>query len=123
MHAHALGEQISSGLVARFVSDGQRGACRSDHSLVGSDEPTQHLGPVRPVGVFSDDRQLDELSVGTRCRLAESADPLGDLVHRECELVVLLLKEQVERREHRSGDVPVVVVGLEVERVGARQEL
>ena len=38
------------------------------------------------------------------------------------ELVVLLLEHEMQRLEHRPGDVPVEVVGLEIKRVGIGQQ-
>jgi hypothetical protein len=46
----------------------------------------------------------------------------SDQVDRQPEFVVLLLEHQVQRVEHRAGDVPVVVVRLQVQRVGVGEE-
>src|SRR6185369_12198445 len=54
--------------------------------------------------------------------MAESADPLGDLIHRLSELGVLRLEHEMQRVEHGPGDVPMVVVGLQIERVAVGQE-
>ena len=52
-----------------------------------------------------------------RCRKSQGADALGDLVHRQGEFRVLRFEHEMQRIEHRAGDVPVKVVGLEIERV------
>ena len=53
---------------------------------------------------------------------AERSDALSDLVDGERELVVLRLEHEVQRREHRTHDVPVVVVCLQIEGVGVGQQ-
>jgi hypothetical protein len=59
--------------------------------------------------------------IAARCRQAQRTDPLGHEIHRQRELGVLLLEHEMQRVEHRTGDVPVEVVRLEVERVGVDQ--
>jgi hypothetical protein len=55
--------------------------------------------------------------------MAERADPLGDRIDRVPELGVLRHEHQVQRVEHRPGDVPVEVVRRQVERVGVGEQL
>jgi hypothetical protein len=93
-----------------------------DDGVLSGDEAPDHLGGVRLIAFFDDGGSAGELPVAGRRERVEGADPLGDQVDGEGELVVLLLEEQVETVEHRAGDVPVVVVGLEVERVAVRQQ-
>src|ERR1041385_5390686 len=54
--------------------------------------------------------------------MAESADPLGDLIHGLGELGVLRLEHEMQRVEHGPGDVPMIIVGLQIERVAVGQE-
>src|SRR4029078_10776010 len=54
--------------------------------------------------------------------MAESADPLGDLIHGLSELGVLRLEHEMQRVEHGPGDVPMIIVGLQIERVAVGQE-
>lgn len=53
---------------------------------------------------------------------AQRANALGDEVHGQPELVVLLLEHQMQRVEHGSSDVPVEIVRLQIERVSIGQQ-
>src|SRR5690606_5678212 len=72
--------------------------------------------------LFLNARQLRERLVRARSEMAERPDPLRDLVDGGRELRVLLLEHRVKRVEQRPGDVPVIVVGLQIERVRVREE-
>ena len=54
--------------------------------------------------------------------MAQGADALGDLVHGGGQFGVLGLEHGVQRVELRAGDVPVVVVGLQIQAVGVCQQ-
>ena len=53
---------------------------------------------------------------------SQRANALGDLIHRQGELVVVRLEHQVQCLEHRPGDVPVEVVCLQIQRVRIRKD-
>ena len=55
-------------------------------------------------------------------RLSDFADALGDDVGRGEDLVGLLVEQQVVVAEMRAADVPVEILGLEVERKGVGQD-
>ena len=55
--------------------------------------------------------------------MAQRADALGDRIDRVPELRVLGHEHRMQRVEHRPGDVPVEIVGLEIERVGVGQKV
>src|ERR687892_1834194 len=118
----ALGEEVGGGFVVCQLHSREDRLCRVDDCVLTGDEAPDHLGGVRLIAFFDDGGSAGELPVAGRRERVEGADPLGDQVDGEGELVVLLLEEQVETVEHRAGDVPVVVVGLEVERVAVRQQ-
>jgi len=50
-----------------------------------------------------------------------AGETLGDLIDRKGEFVVLLLKHQMQRIEHRPGHVPVKVVGFQAKRIGVSE--
>ena len=54
--------------------------------------------------------------------MPEGSNALGNQIDRQGQLRVVLLEHQVERLEHRAGDVPVEVVGLQVQRVAVGQK-
>jgi len=53
---------------------------------------------------------------------AQGTDALGNLVQRRPLFGVLLLEHHMQRVEHRAGDVPVEIVGLEIEGVGVGEK-
>ena len=67
--------------------------------------------------------ELGELGVAALGGVAEGADALGDGVDRVPQLGVLGHEHGVQAVEHRSRDVPVEVVGRQVQRVGLGQQL
>ena len=67
--------------------------------------------------------QLAELGVRARRRMPERADALGHRVDRVPQFGVLGHEHRVQGVEHRPGDVPVEVVGRQVQGVGVGQEL
>ena len=50
------------------------------------------------------------------------ADALGHEVRRQRQLVVLLLEREVQGVEYLPRDVPMEIVGLEIEGVGVREQ-
>ena len=103
-------------------TSGEHRAGGAGDGLLTLDETADHLGGVGSVVVLGDRRERRELAVAGRCGRAERADALGDEVDGEGELVVLRLEHEVQCLEHRAGDVPVVVVGLEIQRVGVGEQ-
>ena len=55
-------------------------------------------------------------------RAAELAHPLGDVVGDGEDLVGLLVEQQMVVAEMRPADMPVEILGLEIEREGVGQQ-
>ncbi len=93
----------------------------TDRFLIRS-KITDHLNRIRMTIFFFDRTELGK--GGTTCRSKGTHCPntLSDLIDRCCEFCVLGLKEQVERREHRTSDIPVIVVGLDIQRISTRKK-
>src|SRR5690606_12764769 len=118
----ALREQVGRGLVAGLLHPREQRARRAHHRLVAGHQLADHvLGPGH-AGALLDRGELRELRVGARRERTQRADALGNQIDRGPQLVVLRLEHQVQRLEHGPGDVPVEVVGLQVERVGIGEE-
>ena len=64
---------------------------------------------------FGDRGQLADRLAAVGGTAAEGADALGDRVQGVPELCVLLHEHQVQRVEHRPGDIPVEAMGFGVE--------
>ena len=58
--------------------------------------------------------ELREFAVRTGRNASEGADSFGDGIACQPEFVVLLFEHQVQRMEHRSNDVPVEIVCLQI---------
>src|ERR687898_2788503 len=107
-----LREEVGRGFVVGLLDGWEDRLGRADDRVLTGDEAPYHLGRVGLVVVLGDGGPSCKLAVAGRRGLVERPDPLGDEVPRDGELEVLGLEEQVQRREQRAGDVPVVVVRL-----------
>ena len=123
MLLHALGQQVGTGLIAGLVAGRESFACSACTGLVTLDQQADHVGCGRHAVIFLDRAQFREGLVGARRREAQGTDALGDIVHRQCQLVVLGLEHGVQRLEHRPLHVPVEVVGLQVQGIGVCQQM
>jgi hypothetical protein len=123
VHVDAPHAEVDAGVVTgRFAGAHHLARRRDDGGVVG-DEVADHVDRRRHGRILLHLRHLHELRVAAGCGAAERADALGDLVDGERELGVLRLEQRVERREHRSSDVPVVAVGLQIEGVTVGEQL
>src|SRR3981189_2970696 len=59
---------------------------------------------------------------GGQLRSADVAHALGELIGGGEDLLALLVEQQVVIAEMRTADVPMEILGLEVEREGVRQQ-
>jgi hypothetical protein len=85
--------------------------------LLSFHKKPDHLLCFRHSGRLLDRAQSPEFSVGGGCGKAQRPDSLSNQIYRKRQFVVLSFEHQMERLKHRSGDVPVEVMRLEVERV------
>ncbi|GIX32204.1 MAG: hypothetical protein KatS3mg125_0160 [Lysobacterales bacterium] len=122
MDLDALREKIGGRLIVRLLGHREHLTGGAHDRFLAIHELADHLLRWRHAGFLPDAGQLGELGVAARGGVTQGADALGDLVHRHGELVVLLLEQEVQRLEHRSGDVPMEIVGLEVQGVGVGEE-
>src|SRR5262245_29151965 len=72
-------------------------------------------------GFLRDEAESLKIRIAPRCLGPQRPDALCNLVHGERELRVLGFEERVERREHRTGYIPVEIVRLQIERVTGRE--
>ena len=119
---HALRQQVRRRLVVRLVDRPGRSSARCARRprclrRAGAPSPRPSAGPASP-----DRGELGVLGVRRRRRVPERADALGDRVGRRPQLVVLRLEHEMQRVEHRAGDVPVEVVRLQVDGEGVREQ-
>ena len=54
--------------------------------------------------------------------MAQRADAFGNLIQRHPEFVILCLEHGVQAVEARTGDIPVISVGLGIECISLRQQ-
>ncbi|CAM2144637.1 hypothetical protein PT2222_160110 [Paraburkholderia tropica] len=122
MRLHALREQVGGRLVVggfRCREDRARGA---HHGFLAFHELADHVFGGRHSVGFRNRRELREVLVAARRVHAQRADALGDRVDGQRQFVVLPFEHQVQRIEHRTRDVPVEVVRLQIQRVGVREQ-
>ncbi|MGC3944182.1 MAG: hypothetical protein QM762_06595 [Chryseolinea sp.] len=95
------------------------------HGFVAGDQLGDHLLRFGHAFGFGDRRQLGELP----CKNPVPDSPGNGCVQRSGPLPVPQLRctglheHQVQGVEHRTGHVPVEVVGLQIQRVGVGQQL
>jgi hypothetical protein len=65
---------------------------------------------------------LENSGIAAGCLGAQRPDALGDEINGKGQFGVLGFEHQVQGLEHRAGDVPVVVVRLEIQRVSVGQK-
>ncbi len=116
-----MGEQVGGGFVADLVQQREDAAGGAHHGFLALDQLPDHLLGFRHAFLFLDGRQAGVGGVGAGRREAQGPDALGDVVHGNGQFGVLTFEHQVQRIEHRAGDVPVEVVGFQVEGVGVGQ--
>ncbi|VXC70474.1 hypothetical protein MASSI9I_90384 [Massilia sp. 9I] len=119
---HAGGEHVGGRIIVQFVRDPDARTQGADQGFVAVHQLADHVLGRQHFRLFLDAGQFGIALVGGRGEVAQGADALGDLVQRIPLLGVLLLEHHVQGREHRSGDVPVEVVGLQVQHVGVRED-
>ena len=122
MQLHAGGQQVGGGFVASLVGCREDLAAGTHHGFLAFHQILDHLVGGLGVVAVLDAGELGELGVRARSQVAQGADALGDLVHGGGQFGVLGLEHGVQRVELRAGDVPVVVVGLQVQAVGVCQQ-
>jgi len=118
----ALGEKVGTGFVGRFFHDGVNRPGSAHDGLVSVNEELDHLFRPGNPGDFPDAAEVYEFAVGSGGWQAEGANPLGDGIDGDRHLGVVGLEHHVQGLEHGAGDVPVKVVGLQIERVGVGEE-
>ncbi|MNE57050.1 hypothetical protein D3C80_1519960 [compost metagenome] len=122
MHLHALGQDVCGRFVADLVEQWEDPARRADHRLLALNQLFDHVGSARYAFFFLDRGQARVGRVAAGGREAEGADAFGDLVDRQCQFGVLPFEHQVQGVEHRAGDVPVKIVGLQVQGVSVGEQ-
>ena len=106
-----------------LVGDLVRLAHGGGHGLVVGSELAQHVVGCHEGGVVVLDRLVPgDIADRAQRGAAHLAHPLGQLVGGGEDLVGLLVEEQMVVAEMRPADVPVEVLGLEVEREGVGEE-
>ena len=106
----ALRQQIGGRLVVGRFNHREQLSRRARRRFLRINQMTDHIGRLGHARHLLDRRQLGELGEGSRRRMAERADALGDDVERVPLLGVLPHEHQVQAVELRAGDVPVEVV-------------
>ncbi len=100
-----------------------RGLGAGDQRLVVADQFAQHgLGVLFGIAVLHA-REVGEGAVALRGERAQRPDALGDLIDGGPHLGVLGHEERMERREIGTPDIPVIAVGLQIDRVGVGEQL
>ncbi len=87
--------------------------------LLSSISSPQHVARRHEIlVVVLDLRELGDLADGAQRDAADLADPLGQIVDRTENLVALFIEHQMIITEMPAADMPVEVLGLDVEREG-----
>ena len=110
-------DQAGGGDVAMLVGDLMEDAHVLEQLLVVVAQLGQHVGRRYVLGVVVE-HALQALDVADRLdgRGAELAHPLGDDVGHGVDLGRLVVEQQMVVAEMRARDVPVEILGLEIER-------
>ena len=122
MDFKALGEQVCRGLVVGGADHGEEFARRAGGGFLGGDEVANHVVGFRYALDLFDGGQLDELFVSAGGRMAEGADSLCDHVQGIPLFGVLQHEHLMQAVELRAFDVPMEVVGHQVEGVAVGQQ-
>ncbi len=122
VHLHSLGEQIGCRFVMGIIDGRKDRSRRAYHGFLAGQEPTDHFFGVWRVVILRDRGKSGELTVGAGRPLTQGTNALGDEIDGDGEFGVLRLEHEVQRLEHRPGHVPVVVVRLQVQRVGIGEQ-
>jgi hypothetical protein len=118
-----LHEQVRGRLVIGGLDHRQQGAGGPGDGLVPFHQDAHHLHRLRRLRRRVGQRgQLAEFRVRARRRVTEGADSLGDRVHGVPQFGVLGHEHVVQAVEHRARDVPVEIVGRQVQRVSVGEQ-
>ncbi len=120
----ALGQQVGGRLVADLVHQREDAARGAHHGFLPLYQQLDHVLRVRHAFLFLDRGQAGVGGVGARRREAQGADALGDQVYRQGQFGRYPCASNIRCRVLNigPGDVPVEVVGLQVQGVGVRQQ-
>lgn len=122
MDLQALGQQVGGRpVIGRFhdAKNPESGPCRG--LLSGHQMPHHVVGSGHTLYLL-DAGEAGELPISARRRMPQCANALSDQVERRPLLGVLRHEDLVQAVEVRTGDVPVEVMGHQVQRVTVSQE-
>jgi len=106
-----------------FVAQAMRFAHGGDDALVVVAQLSQHVLRLDVIGVVVGQPLLARYVADRAQRVtADLAHPFGDHVGGGEDLVGLFVEQQMIVAEMRPADVPVEVLGLEIEREAVRQD-
>src|SRR5690606_31477361 len=105
-------EHLASGTYMLHLQTNEGTAVRK---LVNCEQQADHVGGGRHSVICLERDTFREALVGARRWEAQGTDALGDIVQRQCQLVVLGFEHGGQGVEPRPLHVPVEVVGLKVQ--------
>ena len=115
-------EQIQGGFVISRLRGGKNGSRGFSCCFMVGGQGFYHIIRGGKSGFLLHFGQGGKLGVRAGGRKSQGVDSFRNAVHSKGQLRVLLFKHQVQSAKPGAGDIPVVVVGFEIQCVTVRRK-